>query len=101
VSRASTIVEQASLVTGLKPGDQIAVSPDIGWQIWVPQAFEVSWTQLQLFYPSREALPAGVDVVELPWAGDSPQASWPRAPLGWHVAASSRAADWVTWRDTP
>jgi hypothetical protein len=101
VSRASTIVQQASLMTGLKPGDQIAVSADIGWQIWVPQAFEVSWTQLQLFYPPREAVPAGVDVVELGWAGDSPRASWPRAPLGWHVAASSRTGGWVTWRDTP
>jgi hypothetical protein len=103
VSRASTVVQQASMMTGLKPGDQIAVSADIGWQIWVPQAFEVSWTELQLFYPSHEAPPAGVDVVELPWPGNSssPQASWPGAPRGWHVAASSQAGGWVAWRDTP
>lgn len=101
VSRASTPGQQANLMTGLKPGDQIAVSAYIGWQIWVPQAFEVSWTQLQLFYPPREAPPAGVTVVELPWAGNTPQASWPQAPFDWHVAASSQAGGWVAWRDTP
>lgn len=101
VSRASTPGQQANLMTGLKRGDQIAVSAYIGWQIWVPQAFEVPWTQLQLFYPPREAPPGGVTVVELPWAGNSPQASWPQAPFDWRVAASSQAGGWVAWRDTP
>lgn len=101
VSRASTPGQKVNLMTGLKPGDQIAVSAYIGWQIWIPQAFQVSWTKLQLFYPPREAPPAGVTVVELPWAGNSPQASWPQAPFGWHVAASSQAGGWVAWHDAP
>jgi len=85
--------------TGLKPGEQIAVENDFNWQYWVPQAFEVYWTELQFFDPDKEAPPAGVTVVETTWPDGQPaQASWPDAPAGWHVVASDRDGDWVAWR---
>jgi hypothetical protein len=85
--------------TGLKPGEQIAVENDFNWQYWVPQAFEVYWTELQYFDPDSEPPPAGVTVVETTWPDGQPaQASWPDAPAGWHVVASDRDGDRVAWR---
>jgi hypothetical protein len=85
--------------TGLKPGEQIAVENDFNWQYWVPQAFEVYWTELEFFDPDTEPPPAGVTVVETTWPDGQPaQASWPDAPAGWHVIASDRDGDWVAWR---
>jgi hypothetical protein len=104
VSQPATSAQAASttgLVTaaGLKPGDQIAVSSDIGWELWVPQAFEISWTELQFFNPASQPPPAGVTVVETLWPnGTSASASWPTAPAGWRIAASDRSAGWVIWR---
>jgi hypothetical protein len=38
-------------------------------------------------------------VVEAGWpTGQSARASWPRAPAGWHIVASSPSGGWVTWR---
>jgi hypothetical protein len=67
----------------------------------VPQAYEVWWTELQLFSPWRQAPPAGVTVVEVPWNGTKPADSWPNPPATWHVSASSETGGWVEWRDTP
>jgi hypothetical protein len=104
VSRPGTVSQAASttgLVTaaGLKPGDQIAVSTEVPWELWIPQAFEISWTELQFFNPASQPPPAGVNVVETPWPnGPSASASWPHAPAGWRIAAANRSADWVIWR---
>jgi len=99
VSRASTPLQQVNMMTGLTPSDQVAVSRSLGWQSAVPQAYEVSWSQLIYFRPDRQPPPAGTTVVEVPWpASGGPQASWPQAPAGWHVAASSQAGGWVAWR---
>ncbi len=104
ISRPATSAQAASttgLVTAasLKPGDQIAVSSGIAWQLWIPQAFEISWTELQFFNPASQPPPAGVNVVETLWPnGTSASASWPHAPAGWRVVASSRSAGWVIWR---
>jgi hypothetical protein len=94
-------------VTGLKPPDQIAVAYTIGANLpatdvpyfyWAPQAFEVSWTELEFFNPAQ-APPAGTTVVETGWPGGQPASSgWPNHPAGWHIVASNRAAGWVTWR---
>ncbi len=85
--------------SGLRPGEQVAVASDLGWQLWVPQAFEVSWTELELFTPASQPLPAGVTVVEASWpAGQPAQASWPNAPAGWRIVASDQANGWVVWR---
>ena len=63
--------------TGLEPGDQIAVAftvginlpaTDVPYFLWAPQAFEVSWTELEFFNPAQPP-PAGVDVVETGLAG--------------------------------
>ena len=93
--------------SGLKPGDQIAVAFTVGIQLpatdvpyflWAPQAFEVSWTELEFFNPAQPP-PAGVNVVETGWpAGQPTSASWPQAPAGWRIVASSQAGGWVTWR---
>jgi hypothetical protein len=104
ISRPATSAQAASttgLVTAadLKPGDQIAVSSAIAWQLWIPQAFEISWTELQFFNPASQPPPAGVNVVETLWPnGTSASASWPHAPAGWRVVASNRSAGWVIWR---
>ncbi|HYY17288.1 MAG TPA: sucrase ferredoxin, partial [Streptosporangiaceae bacterium] len=54
------------------PGDQIAVAPSLGWMLMVPQAFEVSWTDLEQFKPGRQPLPAGTTVVETGWPAGQP-----------------------------
>jgi hypothetical protein len=114
VSQAATPAQAASTTefvaaSGLKPGDQIAVvsdgpgaglSPnDVSYGLWAPQAFDVWWTELRFFNPADQPPPAGVNVVEAGWpAGQPAQASWPHAPAGWRIVASSRAGGWVVWR---
>jgi hypothetical protein len=93
--------------SALKPGDQIAAAfhvgadpgpYDVGYELWAPQAFEVWWTELE-FFDITQPPPAGVNVVEAGWpAGQSARASWPQAPAGWRIVASSQAGGWVTWR---
>ena len=95
--------------TGLKPGDQIGVAftvgpslpaTDVPYFLWAPQAFEVSWTELQFFNPAQ-APPAGVNVVETGWpAGQPASAGWPIHPAGWRIVASNQAAGWVAWRNS-
>ncbi len=93
--------------TGLEPGDQIAVAftvgtgvpaTDVPYWLWAPQAFEVSWTELEFFNPAQ-APPAGVNVVETGWpAGQPASAGWPHAPAGWKIVAANQAGGWVAWR---
>jgi len=102
ISRAATVAAQAVNVPvsagGVRPGEQVAVASNVGWQAWVPLAFQVSWTELEVFNPASQP-PAGVTVVEMPWPGGQPvQASWPHAPAGWRVVASNQAGGWVLWR---
>ena len=112
ISQAATPAQAQSTtgfvaVTGLKPGDQIAVAFTVGINIpatdvpyfyWAPQAFEVSWTELEFFNPAQ-APPAGVNVVETGWPSGQPaSAGWPNHPAGWRIVASDQAAGWVAWR---
>jgi len=101
VSRAGTAGARAADVpaSALRPGQQVAVASGVAWQVSVPEAFEVSWTELQFFNPASQPPPAGVTAVEMPWpAGQPARASWPHAPAGWRVAASSQAGGWVLWQ---
>jgi len=83
----------------LRPGDKIAVTSSLAWYFWVPQTFEVSWTELEPFTPGSQPVPAGTTVVESEWpAGQPAQAGWPEAPAGWRIVASDQAAGWVVWR---
>jgi hypothetical protein len=112
VSQAATPAQAQSTTgfvaaAGLKPGDQIAVAftvgislppTDVSYSLWAPQAFEVSWTELQFFNPAQ-APPAGVNVVETGWPSGQPaSAGWPNRPAGWRIVASNQAANWVAWR---
>jgi hypothetical protein len=112
VSRAATPAQAASTTgfvaaTGLKPGDQIAVAftvginlppTDVPYSLWAPQAFEVSWTELEFFNPAQPP-PAGVNVVETGWPSGQPaSAGWPNHPAGWRIVASNQGAGWVAWR---
>ena len=112
VSRTATAA-QVSDTTGfvaasaLTPGDRIAVAFNVGLQprpfdvsfeLWAPQAFEVWWTELE-FFDITQAPPGRVNVVEAGWPPGQPaRASWPLAPAGWRIVASSQAGGWVTWR---
>jgi hypothetical protein len=105
ISQAGTPAQRASSLgfvtgSGLKPGDKVAVDnglfPD--WEAWVPQSYEVWWTQLRFFDAASTPPPAGVTVVEVAWpSGKSAQDSWPNAPAGWYVAASDQTYGWVAW----
>ncbi len=103
VSRAATPAQAAATTgfvsaSGLKPGEQIAVASNVSYSLWAPQAFEVSWTELE-FFNLPQAPPAGTAVVEAAWpAGQPASASWPHAPAGWHIVAASQAGGWVAWR---
>jgi Dolichyl-phosphate-mannose-protein mannosyltransferase len=112
ISHAATAA-QAPDTTGfvaasaLRPGDRIAVAFNVGVQpgpydvsfgLWAPQAFEVWWNELE-FFDITQAPPAGVNVVEAGWPPGQPaRTSWPQAPAGWRIVASSQAGGWVTWR---
>lgn len=107
ISQASTPSQRANSLgfvtgSGLKPGDQVAVDENgfgADWESWIPQSFEVWWTQLQFFNASTSGPPAGATVVEVAWPTGKPvQASWPQAPAGWHVVAENRQFSWVAWR---
>jgi len=113
VSQAAEPAQQARTTefmaaAGLKPGDVIAVAfnapgqpsaaNDVSYWLWVPQAFEVSWTDLDFFNPPQPP-PAGTTVVETGWpAGQPARASWPQAPAGWRIVASNQAVGYVVWR---
>jgi hypothetical protein len=113
VSQAATPAQAANTTgfvaaSGLKPGDQFAVTSgpgqssaptDVSYWLWAPQAFEVWWTELQFFNPATQPPPAGVNVVEAGWPKGQPaQASWPHPPAGWRIVASNRTGGWVVWR---
>jgi hypothetical protein len=83
----------------LRPGDRVAVVSSLAWALWIPQAFQVAWTELEVFTPPHHRLPAGATVVEAPWPdGQDARAGWPQAPAGWRIVASDQAAGWVVWR---
>jgi len=103
VSRAGSSDAQAASAVmkagQLRPGDKIAIASSLPWTLWVPQAFQVSWTELEPFAPRWQPLPTGTTVVESGWpAGQPAQAGWPEAPAGWRIVASDQAAGWVVWR---
>ena len=103
ISVGSTPAQQVNttgLVTGsgLRPGQQIAIGTGLYWGSWMPQAYEIPWTQLQFFDPTQSP-PADADVVEVAWpAGVPARASWSQAPPGWQVVTSDRTDGWVAWR---
>jgi len=103
VSRAGSSNAQAATAVmeagQLRPGDKIAVTSSLAWWVSVPQAFEVSWTELEPFNPRWQPPPAGTTVVESGWpAGQPAQAGWPEAPAGWRIVGSDQDAGWVVWR---
>jgi uncharacterized protein YneF (UPF0154 family) len=103
VAQAGRLNAQASdamlRASGLRPGEQVAVDRHLNWPLWIPESFDVSWTSLEFFWPSRQPPPAGVSVVEMRWpVGKSAQASWPDAPPSWRIVGSDRGDEWVVWR---
>jgi hypothetical protein len=100
VSQGSTPAQEANATGLVRPGQQLAVGTGVSWASWMPQAYEIWWTQLQFFNPATQPPPADAAVVEVAWpAGQAAGASWPDAPAGWRIAACDQAAGWVAWRD--
>jgi hypothetical protein len=103
ISRGSIPAQEANTTglltgSGLRPGEQLAIGTGLYWGSWMPQAYEIPWTQLQFFDAATQP-PADAAVVEVAWpAGVSAQASWPQAPSGWRVVTSDATAGWVAWR---
>lgn len=102
ISRAGTPAQRAATIglvtgSGLKPGEHLAIGYGLSWSAWMPQAYEIGWTQLEFFHPDTKP-PGNATVVEVYWPSGPPRASWPQAPPGWRVVASDRAANWVAWR---
>jgi hypothetical protein len=104
ISQASTPAQRAATIglvtgSGLKPGEHLAVGDGLSWSAWMPQAYEIPWTELEFFNPAIQPPPANATVVEVAWPSGQPaQASWPQAPAGWRVVASDRTGSWVAWR---
>jgi hypothetical protein len=109
ISQASIPAQEANTTglltaSGLRPGEYLAVDEGIhaegvNWESWMPQAYEIGWTQVEFFNPAKGPPPANATVVEMEWLpGQTAQASWPDAPAGWRVVASDQAAGWVAWR---
>jgi hypothetical protein len=104
ISQASTPGQQANtsgVVTGrgLKPGQRLAIGTGLSWTSWMPQAYEIPWTQLEFFDAATQRPPADATVVEVAWpAGQSARASWPQAPPGWRIVTSDPTDGWVAWR---
>jgi len=103
VSRTGSSNTQAAIALmdagKLRPGDQVAITSSLDWTLWVPQVFEVYWTELEPFNPRSQPLPTGTTVVEAGWpAGQPARASWPGAPAGWRIVRSDQSAGWVVWR---
>jgi hypothetical protein len=100
VSQGSTPAQEANATGLVRPGQQLAVGTGVSWASWMPQAYEIWWTQLQFFNPATQPPPADAAVVEVAWPTGQPAgASWPDAPAGWRIAACDQAAGWVAWRD--
>jgi hypothetical protein len=90
-------MRQMTAASALKPGDQVA--SDIIGILRFEQVFEISSAQVRYFNPYREPPPAGATVVEAAWPKRKPaEASWPKAPAGWRIAATNRFGNWVLWR---
>ena len=104
ISQASTPGQQADttgLVTGsgLKPGQRLAIGTGLSWESWMPQAYEIPWTQLEFFDAATQPPPANATVVEVAWrAGQPARDSWPQAPPGWRIVTSDPTDGWVAWR---
>jgi hypothetical protein len=72
ISRASTPGQQANttgLVTGsgLRPNQRLAIGTGLSWASWMPQAYEIPWTQLEFFDAATQPPPADATVVEVAW----------------------------------
>jgi len=99
---ASRVADTTGMITAadLRPGEQIAIASDVNAYLWLPQAFEISWTQPEFFDPASQP-PANASVVETSWpAGQPARASWPDAPAAWRIVAWSAGSawPWVAWR---
>jgi hypothetical protein len=104
ISQADTPAQEGNITalvtgTGLKPGQHLVVGDGLSWETWMPQAYEVWWSQLRFFNIHSQAPPADATVVEVAWpAGQPAAASWPQAPAGWRVVLTDRTGGWVAWR---
>ena len=100
-ANAAQETETTGLVamSGLKPGEHIAIASDVSWELWEPLAYEVPWASLQFFNPSG-APPADAAVVEVPWpsGGHGAQAIRPKAPAGWRIVAENQSEGFIVWR---
>ena len=85
-----------------RPPDQIAVAftvgitlpaTDVPYFLWAPQAFEVSWTELEFFNPAQAPpadVPFAVGTRGRPFAGAAPFAAPSCPPCAYRFQAPGR-----------
>ncbi|TDB77611.1 phospholipid carrier-dependent glycosyltransferase [Actinomadura sp. KC216] len=92
----------ASLKHELRPTDKVGMNfPDMGWRVWVLQAFQSRHGLVPIDRFGRFPLPEELTVVVVPWTWGVPIAkTWPGAPAGWYVVSARRPGfgGWVAWR---
>ncbi|WP_165969275.1 phospholipid carrier-dependent glycosyltransferase [Actinomadura sp. KC06] len=92
----------ASLKYELRANDKVGVNfPELGWRIWVLQAFQSRHGLVPIDRFGRFPLPADLTVVVVPWTpGTALTKTWPAAPADWRIVSAHKPGfgGWVAWR---
>ncbi|MFE7594282.1 hypothetical protein ACFU6K_33245 [Kitasatospora sp. NPDC057512] len=85
---------------GLRKGDNVVLDMDLDWDTRMSMAYEVYWGRVWSDdLKDGSAPPEAATAYLAGWSkGDLPQASWPDARPGWHVAKFNKDRGWVLWR---
>ncbi|MGW3077465.1 MULTISPECIES: hypothetical protein [unclassified Kitasatospora] len=85
---------------GLRKGDNVVLDMDLDWDARMSMAYEVYWGRVWSDDLKDGSNPPQEATAYLAgWAkGALPQASWPDARPGWHIAKFNKDKGWVLWR---
>ncbi|MFG2912892.1 hypothetical protein ACGF0D_08380 [Kitasatospora sp. NPDC048298] len=85
---------------GLRKDDNVVLDMDLDWDARMSMAYEVYWGRVWSDDLKDGSNPPQEATAYLAgWAkGALPQASWPDARPGWHIAKFNKDKGWVLWR---